>query len=422
MARPPAPEIDHPYVFSVSQLETFRVCNRKWALLKIDGEESVSSEAAALGNRVHDILEDYLRDGIDIDTDTVEGQIAFPGIKFLPLPGTPGMRLEGWFAIQFGVAAYVGYKDIEIIRPGERPQVKDHKTTKDFKWKKSKKELLRDTQAGIYAADAMLSTGFQYPEVDLEWIYYKTKGSRKADRVKATISQAQVNRILTEADETAREMIAIKKKGIGGMEVTPNYSGCSKFGGCQFRNTKCKVTGSSVLSAIFAHKGEEKARMSNKTESFLAGLKKKKNKGGSSAKAAREIDVKSVDKARKVNPPERDTAKPPPSPAPKKVGEKYIQPTWNEAEWKWEFPKEEKTEKKGKKGKKGLAELVSKSKAAAPTDLDSEEESEEEDESEEQQLPLPIGGRKPGEPLKDAVLEQILDRLAELIVDKTVPF
>ena len=48
MSRKDPPKIDHPYVFSVSQVQAFRLCPRKWAYNKIDFIEDQA---------VHEILQ-----------------------------------------------------------------------------------------------------------------------------------------------------------------------------------------------------------------------------------------------------------------------------------------------------------------------------------------------------------------------------
>lgn len=427
MPRPDPPKIDHPHVFSASQIETYVTCPRKWAFIKIDRIEAPQNEAAALGGRVHDILEDFVGKGIEIDFDTEEGQIIQPGLKLLPIPGTPGLSLEGWFSIQFGAAAYVGYKDIQIISPtGDRPQVKDYKTTGSFTWKKSPKELLEDIQAGIYAADAMVKTGWE--EVDLEWIYFRTKGGRKAEPTAVRIYRPHVNKILTRIDGIAQEMIEIREKGLRALEVRPDYSGCSKFGGCPFRDKECpKISSTKKLTAMIAHKSEESARMKDaaKTNKFLADLKaRNKARGGGTPerekKKAREIDVKNVTEANKVNPPERDTARQPPPPDPKNVGGKWIQPVWDEAAWEWLFPEgTDKAEKaaakaaeksKTGKGMSKAAELLAKRKGATKAVEEIEEEPPAEEVEEEEELALTPEDRDE--------LANLLDGFANLIADK----
>lgn len=376
MARPPAPEIDHPYVFSVSQIETFQLCPRKWAFEKIDGLERTENKFAALGGRVHDVFEDYLADGKPIDTDTVEGRIAKPAIKHLPFPKTPGMRVEKWFSIVFGVAAYRGLKDVEILRgrqaagtlpAGFRPLVLDHKTTRSWNWRKTKQELLRDTQAGIYAADAMYKTGAL--EVDLRWVYSKTEGKPTSEPVDAVINRAQVSAILTRTNETAKRMINVIQSCNQAMDVTPDFRGCSAYGGCGFREKVCKPKPVHILKAIMVQKTKEEQRSKGKTDTsdFLAQLaaRKQKKAGATKAKDPEPIDVDGVEAADQINSPDRaDFEQPAPPPA-KKINGKYVNAEWDDDDAEWKFP--EGTDKGTDKAEKAAAAAAKKAAAKGPS-------------------------------------------------------
>lgn len=361
MGRPHAPKVDHPYVFSVSQLETFELCNRKWAFEKIDKIEGKPNAAAELGQRVHDVLEGYLDKGIPIDRNTKEGKIAFPGLKHLPLPRTPGMRVEKWFVVKFGIAAYRGLKDVEIIVASKEPIVIDHKSTRNFRWKKTKQQLLTNLQAGIYAADAMVKTGWK--TVILKWVYYKTEGKPLAEPVPVRINQKQVEEILSYADDIAHQMVEVLLTKKRALDVYPNFNSCEAFGGCGYKE-HCKRTPSSVLKSIMAQKRIEND-VTETTNKFLADLRtrnaNKKNKDEAKAKPSVKLEeVESV----KVNPPERDTATQPRPPSPKQIGGKWITPVWDEAEWQWFFPGEAEAEKEAKAA--AASQKVADKKAGKP--------------------------------------------------------
>lgn len=358
MARPPAPHIAHPYIFSVSQIENFILCNRKWAFNKIDKIREPETESQKLGLRVHDVLESYLKHAVSIDPDTLEGSIAMSGHQFLPLPKSPGLRVEEWFSVQFGVAAYRGLKDIEIIRPGEIPQVKDHKTTKSFGWQKQSKQLAEDIQAGLYAADAMHKTGSS--TVDLEWIYYRTTGARKAQTTRVTLTESQVQATCQRIDETAQRMIHVLKTVNNGMEAEPNYSSCSAFGGCPHRTVRCKISSKAVLASIMRQKMSESKRMKD-TSDFLKDLAKRKKKKGKKKNGKLDFKKPKIKDEEKDEPQinsnerEGDLSIPDP-PDPKKIHGNLYQAYFDEDRWEWVWPEEvEELEKKKKKGKKKRA-------------------------------------------------------------------
>lgn len=448
--RPDAPHIDHPYVFSVSQIETFLTCPRKWAFDKIDGIEPPANKWAELGQKVHSVLEAYLERGVPIDSGTRVGSIAMPGIQYLPYPRTPGMRIEKWFAIVFGVAAYRGLKDVELILGGEIPLVLDHKTTRSWDWKKSKRELLSDIQAGMYAADAMRKTGAE--EVALRWLYYRTEGAPLAEPVDVTINRAQVSNILSFTDHTAKRMIRVIQTCSKAMDVEPDYTGCSAYGGCPHREERCKPKAVKVLRAIMAQKKKENDRRKNKeksTDDFLKSLqaRKEKSTGKKTQRRSDVIQVDDVEEADVINSGDREVAERPGPPPAKQVGNEWIQPIWDEEAWDWYFPegteekekaqmakKKTKSKKKKKKGSGSrrsasdiLAGVKSKKKKKKDTKKDKrrrEEEEEEEPEDEEEEGDEEEEEDEGDEEEEEAEEEEgseadeLMDRFADLLADK----
>lgn len=444
--RPDAPHIDHQYVFSVSQIETFLTCPRKWAFDKIDGIEPSANKWAELGQKVHSVLEAYLERGVPIDSGTRVGSIAMPGIQYLPFPRTPGMRIEKWFAIVFGVAAYRGLKDVELIQGGEIPLVLDHKTTRSWDWKKSKRELLSDIQAGMYAADAMRKTGAD--EVALRWLYYRTEGAPLAEPVDVTINRTQVSNILSFTDHTAKRMIRVIQTCSKAMEVEPDYTGCSAYGGCPHREERCKPKAVKVLKAIMAQKKKEKDRRKNKersTDDFLKYLeaRKAKSTGEKQKHRSKVIQVDDVEEADVINSSDREVAKRPGPPPAKQVGNEWIQPIWDEEAWEWKFPEgTEEKEKvqmakkktKSKKKKKGsgsrrsasdiLAGVKSKKKKDTKKNKrrrdeeDEEEDLEDEEESDEEEEEDEGDEEEEAEEEEGSDADELMDRFADLLADK----
>lgn len=391
MGRPHAPKIDHPYVFSVSQLETFELCNRKWAFEKIDKLEGKENVFAELGQRVHDVLEKYLEKAVPIDRTTKEGKIAFPGLVHLPMPKTKGMRVEKWFAIKFGVAAYRGLKDVEIIVDGKEPIIIDHKSTRNFRWKKSKKELLVNLQAGIYAADTMKKTGWK--TVILKWVYYATEGKPKAEPVPVRITEAQVEEILTRADEIAQRMVQTLQTRRRALDVYPNFSACEAYGGCGYKE-HCVRKPSSVLRSIMAQKREE--NMGSSTSEFLANLKNRNasKKTSEETKAKPSVKLKDAETV-KINPPEREETEQPRPPSPKKINGKWENAVWDDAAWAWVYPSEEAEKESAKEAKAAAASkkvedkkagsVATKGTKVKPAVQEIEDEPEEQEEEQQQQ-------------------------------------
>lgn len=256
--RKPPPKIKHPHVFSVSQAETFELCNRKWAFLKMDGLVDPGSAASILGGEVHDQLEGYLERGEPLLADRA-GKIAMSAVPYLPPPMYPGMQIEEWFYLRVGDAYYRGLKDVEISEGwrSKNPFVSDHKTTKNFMWAKTAEDLtggskgVGNTQAGVYAGHTMHKTGERL--VDLQWTYMRTTSSPLAQPTYAIMDASQVARVLERLEETTAKMIATKAAYSRAIDVPPNYRGCSAFGGCPFQDN-CGVNEKTVVRSLFSRK------------------------------------------------------------------------------------------------------------------------------------------------------------------------
>lgn len=388
MPRPPPPEVDSPYVFSVSQIQNFERCERLWALEKLDGIKKEDTDATVLGTDVHEQLENYLGQGIAIDTDLFAGQIAFNMLQHLPLPFTPRIQVEEWFGFVYKGVGYRGVMDVRIPTPGQPSRVLDHKTTKDFKWLKTPEELLKDTQAGIYGYADMEMSGQESTE--LQWTYGRTTGSaRKSIPVPCTIYRGHAMRVMKRVDVTAQKIIHVLQTISPGdaMKATPNYTGCDMFGGCQHKD-RCKRRPHQKLASIFKHKGQEEVK-ENVTKNLLANLRKSKEAitGGKTA-AAKRPPSEDDDAVQKVNPKEADLEVMTEPPKPRKIGDSWVQATWNAEARCWEWPVEQIEDRSsksdrassilgGKKGPSALEKLRAKKALAPPVEEPEEEEEEE---------------------------------------------
>lgn len=296
------PKIDHPYVFSASQVSTFRLCPRKWAFDKINGIRAESNKSAQLGTEVHDILEKYLKLGTPISGATEAGQIAISGTHNLPTPRSPGMSVEDWFQVVIGNAVFIGKKDFEFVRgvskpfwkpeevpfwKPESPLVGDHKTTSNFAWAKTEEDLLEDVQSGIYSYDAHKKSGAE--EVNLFWNYYRTTGARASEPRRTVIKLPVIQNIVEGIAETSDQMIAIINSGNKAESVEQNLDACQAFGGCFYKkNDICKIAPSRIWRSFMTQE--------NKTESMLEKLKRKKQEASIAQSRVEEL-------SKEVSPP-----------------------------------------------------------------------------------------------------------------------
>lgn len=241
---------------SASQINTFRDCQRKWALRVIAGLPSPSSPAAELGTEVDEgQLQPYLRDGREFELGRASGsgEIAASALEWLPEPKLPGLEVQKHFVLGSceGEWGYQGYKDLwlpdhkvlKYLPPGgDWGAVVDFKTTGDFKWAKTETSLGEDVQAQLYAMDAMVATGAR--TMDLVWIYMRTRGARKSKKVHLRVVADHVGEQFEKIEATSKEMFALRDEaGASGMtgeefalSLKPNPEMCSGYGGCPYQH------------------------------------------------------------------------------------------------------------------------------------------------------------------------------------------
>ena len=223
---------------SVSQIECWRLCRRKWWFKSIQKVREPVKPSAQLGIDIHDSLEHYLNTGNVRQDYCVEFvKLAIP---YLPAPARPG-RLLTEHEIRVGTYEggpyLLGY--IDVVDLEAYPLlVHDHKTCGSFNFLKTPDELARNTQVSAYARWVF---GL-HPAIDrvkMTHLYLRTKGGLAARPVSAVVDRALV-------EETwARDMADVRCMAVDA-EVTEqndiprNDDGCAAFGGCYLRNNLCQ--------------------------------------------------------------------------------------------------------------------------------------------------------------------------------------
>lgn len=255
---------------SASEIETFDLCPRKWAFVYIENKRPPPNDSAALGTRVHAILEKWLKEGAPPDTWTPEGEIAASGLHLLPAPRTPTLVTEEQFSFTSQRAWYTGFKDFRYRDVDGLIHVGDHKTTKSFTWAKTPEEILCHSQALIYAVDEFRKN----PDDDrlaLDWIYYKTTGSRKAEpRFQIVTRDVVAEMFFEHVDPVAGEITRLHHEvpvGTPALDFTPDFRSCEAFGGCPFLSI-CNPTPSQRVQATMTQAGMS---LADKLKSMKAG-------------------------------------------------------------------------------------------------------------------------------------------------------
>ena len=233
---------------SASQIATFTLCPRKWAFDKRDKVPRPDTPSTALGTRVHEILEAWLRDGTPPDLDEtfsyenpkrpgeqvvrLPGRIAHEGLHLLPAPRTPGLDIEGWLSLRTRATVWTGRLDLRYVdaATGEAV-VHDHKTTSSPAYAKTPETLRTDPQALLYAASEMVRLGVD--RVRLDWLYLPTNGG-KAWKVSLPVLRDDIAPDLDRIEETAVLIHRTHAAGLAARDIPGNPQACDAFGGCEY--------------------------------------------------------------------------------------------------------------------------------------------------------------------------------------------
>jgi hypothetical protein len=291
-----------PVFISPTQIDMFLSCPRNWAWFYIAKVPKVDTAATAVGSRVHDILEQYAKDGTPPDVNKVwqfedkgkfyrPGQIAMnmigPGF---PQPGTAEAEGKFNWNIEDGLII-TGKIDLNWYdREGHTVFLMDHKTSSNPpKWGKKDEDLIKDTQATVYGA--YLCKRYRFADsVKCIWNYGSTAGT-KSHSYRATqtfTAAALTDKFYSEILPVVRHMRDLKLAKTDPLALPPNPEACELFRGCPHKE-RCNLSTTERLGALLMG-----------SESMLADLIAKAKEDGQDVSKAEE----SIPTADGINPPE----------------------------------------------------------------------------------------------------------------------
>lgn len=245
------------HFLSVSQLKQFSLCPRRWYFAKVRRLPEPETKAQAVGVEGHAQLEHYLRTGED-----VLGDVARAGRHLLPVPGED-LLVEESFGTPSPLTAdgvpLVGY--IDLINPRRLTQgvlrVTDHKFLSNVARYAATPANLADasTEAGLqmvgYGVWAALSAA-RFPGVrmlELEHLYFQTRGAKRAESVLAVVSVEHVTREWTDKVVPMVRRMREVARATRAADVPPSFGpACEKYGGCPFK-TQC-LSGERTMSLM----------------------------------------------------------------------------------------------------------------------------------------------------------------------------
>ena len=229
---------------SPSQISNFRDCPRKWWYASIAKIPYPQHPSAALGERVHKILEMSTaaksRPGstttVSENTPQKEvlvAQAAWDAIDAFLLQRT-GRSLvdreaqieEAWELPQGSPLTLAARGRADLVLPDF---IVDWKTTSNLRWAKSAKELRSDPQVLMYSA----ALDPDEPVRDFVHVYTQTRNSPAARVVHTPIDRFMREQGLIALDKHVAAMAGCASAGAA-EEVEPNTDACSRYGGCPF--------------------------------------------------------------------------------------------------------------------------------------------------------------------------------------------
>ncbi len=262
---------------SASQIKTSEECLRKWAFHYLSGLEDPGTPATLLGNDCHRVWERWELEGLapqqaaealntdpgyhqrgDLkrDTDYTDrvASITTAALHKIPVPGTPGVQVEGRFSFTINGISYRGYKDLTYWK--ERPEgliriLHDYKTTSHFKWAKTQEQLRSDVQMNLYAKTEFDAWDIQ--ELEANWLYVSTGAEPSTKLVHVTVTRSAVeDHYGGKIEPQARKLLKLydERPNPNDLPLPEDLSICEAYRGCPYKQ-QCKRTPQDTIKAAW---------------------------------------------------------------------------------------------------------------------------------------------------------------------------
>ena len=216
-----------------------------WYLSYVLKKRPPQSFQQSVGEKIHKILEEYVKDGVYPDLSSTYGKLASHALHLIPMERA--LQSEVRFSelpvqlkCEFEFAGIIDLLSLD----GEVPLVYDFKTTKDKRWVKPSYEIPNDIQLMMYAK-AVLACRADADRIQVGFIYIgKNEAKPFAHEVSRVISREEVD-LFWEAVimQSAKE---IQFAGLSNPnEIDRNYDFCPAYGGCKVQGA-CESIGLSI--------------------------------------------------------------------------------------------------------------------------------------------------------------------------------
>lgn len=325
---------------SVSQMETYRDCPRKWFFKSVLGYKIPPHPAAELGIRAHAAIEHYLRTGNVLDND--EKGFVMVAMTYLPPPGLEGYQVEASFETPTypGGPIMFGFKDLEDWRDPRALVIADHKFKSSMSYNKTDEELRFDLQMNVYAWESWASG--RWPTDKPIIVKHLNQPYRGTKRVVPVLVELDYKLVSERWRKVALPLVEVmephRRDGAQQGETyafdtwRPADRGvCMKYGGCPFLG-KCKIPDPKALTwgKNLSSEDVEEKNMSGSLSDFFASQTETQDapkapptppQGATLADAAKKIAsaTQSLGAALEVPPPPPPDKGPPPAPPPQEI-------------------------------------------------------------------------------------------------------
>lgn len=242
---------------TTADTQSYGGCLRKWFYDQVEERKAPPTKAMLGGTELHTEIENHLRKG-----DRLFSPLALAGRSFIPHPG-PNLFIERpiHFTTKVGVDIY-GHVDLynnrgehidasgDLVRdPPWSFEVKDWKTTSDFQYTKSERELAENIQLTTYA-----EAGFRlWPDLEHAWlthVYFRTKGRPESKLVTVYRNREQIAGRWEYAEGVVRLMADAAREPTA--ETVPaNVKACDAYRGCPHCKI-CSAYGKTSLDNLYS--------------------------------------------------------------------------------------------------------------------------------------------------------------------------
>jgi hypothetical protein len=251
---------------SATQFETAELCYKKWYALKVLKLPTPAAKHFTYGTVLHEVVERFLSATPtgevppgDHETGPLAGQVPGEPVKMYPMYWARDISLAEARHIRSTVEKAIEdgviYRraDGKVERGFTLPfvdkisvtgkidysfsnEIHDHKTTKDFKWAKTPKTIVKSTQMLLYGwAHNELSEAAHDEIVLRHNVFHKKVVEVRA--VENTVTKKEIEEKVDSLRELATTLKELKEEKTWEELEGPNVAnGCTAFGGCPFQD------------------------------------------------------------------------------------------------------------------------------------------------------------------------------------------